>query len=384
MNRKTDHRPDRAHTVPVDNTNPARPAAQRETGRLAPSPTGYMHLGNAWAFWLAWLDARSVGGQVVLRMEDIDPARSRDEYAEALREDLSWLGINWDEESPPQSTRLARYEHALDRLTARGLVYPCYCTRAELRAMAGAPHIEDMGAPYPGTCRSLSPADRAAKEAAGRKPALRLACPSDTPWRFRDMLLGEQSFTLAEVGGDFALCRSDGVFAYQLAVTVDDQDSGVTRVVRGRDILTSTPRQMYLWSLLGDTEPPVYAHLPLLLDHEGERLAKRHQSLSLRALRDAGIRPETLLGFLAHLAGFREKFSPLHAADLLTGFSSPQSRGPGESSPWQVPGAAPLAAGGIPHPSPHPRPASPLLDRLIGGDVYLPDNPVARLLELQG
>lgn len=296
-------------------------------GRLAPSPTGHLHLGNAWAFWAAWLGARAAGGRVVLRIEDIDPARARAEYTDALVDDLTWLGLDWDigpgRSADPaaytQSLREDLYAEALRFLESRGAVYPCYCTRKELRGLAGAPHVDDAGAPYPGTCRVLGPAERAAREAAGRRAALRLACPEDTVWPFQDMTAGPQAMTLAECGGDFALRRSDGVFAYQLAVVADDIAMGVTQVARGRDILPSTPRQMYLYSLFG-ADPPRYAHLPLVRDHEGERLAKRHASLTLRALRGAGVRPEAILGWLASKSGLREGLTPLRAGDALAGF----------------------------------------------------------------
>ena len=275
--------------------------------RFAPSPTGYMHLGNAWAFLLAWLAVRSAGGALVLRMEDIDPQRSRPEYARALVEDLRWLGLDWDEgpavdgaipdegdmaEQGPcgpyfQSARAALYDATLDAMDRAGLVYPCYCTRKELRQLAGAPHVDDAGAPYPGTCRHLSPEERRQREARGRRACLRLRCPEGR-FHFQDGLLGEQSFTLEDCGGDFALRRSDGVVAYQLAVALDDALMGITQVMRGRDILTSTPRQLALLRLWG-FEPPAYAHIPLLLDGQGERLAKRHQSLGVRELRRQGV-----------------------------------------------------------------------------------------------
>ena len=227
-------------------------------GRLAPSPTGYMHLGNAWAFLLAWLAARSAAGQVVLRIEDIDPQRSRPEYAAALIEDLTWLGLDWDfgpDKPEPaanaplgpfeQSQRGGHYAAAIAEFERAGLTYPCFCTRKELRSLAGAPHVDDAGAPYPGTCRHLSPAQQEAMLAAGRRPCLRLRCPAE-PITFTDAVLGEQSYTLADCGGDFALRRSDGVMAYQLAVAVDDALMGINQVVRGRDILISTPRQIAL------------------------------------------------------------------------------------------------------------------------------------------
>ncbi|MDR1045608.1 MAG: tRNA glutamyl-Q(34) synthetase GluQRS [Candidatus Adiutrix sp.] len=288
-------------------------------GRLAPSPTGLLHLGNAWAFWLAWLEVRSAGGRLILRMEDIDPARSREEFARGIRRDLAWLGLDWDGEAPPQSGRGPAYAAALDALAARGLVYPCFCSRRELRSLAGAPQVGDAGAPYPGTCRNLPPEERQSLAEAGRRAAWRLLCPDELPWSFRDRVHGPQSFTLADCGGDFALCRSDGVFAYQLAVVLDDLAAGVSSVVRGDDLLPSTPRQLYLYSLLGG-RPPAYAHLPLLLDHRGERLAKRHASLTLHSLRAAGLRPESVLGLLAFLAGWRAAPGPVAAADLLPGF----------------------------------------------------------------
>ena len=300
------------------------PSPLSPRGRLAPSPTGHLHLGNAWAFVLAWLAARSAGGSVVLRMEDIDPDRSREAYAAAIVEDLHWLGLDWDGDVTVQSHRLDTYTRAMQLLEAAGHLYPCYCTRKELRTLAGAPHVDDTGAPYPGLCRDLSQADRARLQGQGRRPAWRLRCPPahDPAGRmdFVDGVYGPQSFTLAECGGDFALRRSDGVFAYQLAVVLDDAATQVTQIVRGRDILVSTPRQIWLQTLLG-LPRPTYAHIPLLLDEQGERLAKRHQSLSLRALREAGTRPEAVMGLLAHLARLRQSPSPCRVQELCVGFS---------------------------------------------------------------
>lgn len=319
-------------------------------GRLAPSPTGLLHLGNAWSFLLAWLDARShPQGRIILRQEDIDPARSRQEWMEGIERDLLWLGLDWDEgpggptakpdaagtirddaalyQGPYQQSLCGqRYEAALESLRLRGLVYPCYCTRKELRELAGAPHgahdgLGDAGAAYPGTCRSLSAEQRAEKEAMGRRPSMRLRCPDGEAGResFDDGVLGPQSFTLDDCGGDFALRRSDGVWAYQLAVVVDDIAMGVNSIVRGEDILLSTPRQLLLWRLLGGTAPR-FAHIPLLHDAEGERLAKRHKSLSLAQLREAGCRPERITGWLASLAGLNptgEALSPAMLAEKL-------------------------------------------------------------------
>lgn len=298
---------------------------------MAPSPTGLLHLGNAWAFWVAWASARAFSGKLVLRIEDIDPARSKPEYVAALLEDLAWLGIDWDlgpnaagqaenGSSFYQSNRFAVYQKALQVLESKGLVYPCYCTRKELREIAGAPHVDDAGAPYPGTCRALHPADRERFDRMGRKYSLRLVCPEESIWTFTDLVAGRQHATLHTCGGDFALRRSDGVYAYQLAVVVDDMAMGITEVVRGNDILVSTPRQLYLYSLLGGKEPR-YAHVPLVTDNEGERLAKRHGSLTLRSLREAGVRAETLLGWLASSSGIRSEFYPLHAGECPEDFS---------------------------------------------------------------
>lgn len=297
--------------------------AQLTIGRLAPSPTGHLHLGNAWAFLCAWLGVRSQGGRLVLRIEDIDPQRSRDEYAAALCEDLAWLGLDWDGAPERQSQRLGRYAEGLARLERLGLVYPCFCTRKELREMAGAPQagvaLEPM---YSGACRALAPADVRANLAAGRAHSLRLYFPEEARARYLeidDMCLGRVRLGPEEAGGDFPLRRSDSVFAYQLAVVLDDIDMGVTQVVRGMDILSSTPRQRYLYDIFG-AQPPAYAHVPLLLDHEGERLAKRHASLSLRYMREAGVSPQEVLGWLAFWSGLRESTAPLASTDLLDGF----------------------------------------------------------------
>jgi len=307
----------------LDDTRPLR-------GRLAPSPTGRLHLGNAWAFLLAWLAARRADGRVVLRLEDIDPERSRRDHAEEILRDLRWLGLDWDEGPDvggpcgpyAQSLRLERYTAAIEALTRAGRVYPCFCTRKELRELASAPHAVlagDGSTAYPGACRDLTPERCADLLRQGRKPALRLRC-DDISLAFHDRVAGPQHMGLAECGGDFALRRSDGVFAYQLAVVLDDLAMGITQVVRGDDILTSTPRQMFLYQLLG-AEPPVYAHLPLLLDAQGERLAKRHQSLTLAELREAGISAQAIVGYLAWRAGLRDAPRPCATRSLVPGFS---------------------------------------------------------------
>lgn len=294
-------------------------------GRLAPSPTGYLHLGNAWAFLLCWLAVRSEGGQVVLRMEDNDPARSRQKYADGIMRDLDWLGLDWDEgpdcDGPygpyVQSHKLDRYDEAIARLEALGLTYPCYCTRKELKSMAGAPHLEDVGPIYPGSCRWLTDAERARRETLGRRPALRLR--GDGTLGFTDLVYGPQQFDWSACGGDFPLRRSDGVVSYQLAVAVDDMDQGISLVVRGRDILPSTPRQIRIIEQLGGRVPR-YAHVPLLLDIRGERLAKRHQSCELRALREQGVGTNELVGYLGWISGMQTRPTPCRAEELLRGF----------------------------------------------------------------
>ena len=303
-------------------------------GRLAPSPTGQIHLGNAWAFLLAWWAARSAGGKVVLRLEDIDPQRARPAFSRQLLEDLLWLGLDWDEgprlapdgslhddgpHAPYEQSRCgALYAAALQRLEAGGRVSPCFCTRKELRALAGAPHVDDMGAPYPGTCRHLSDAQRAALLAQGRRACLRFRGNGEAIV-FQDILQGRQCARLEDCGGDFALQRSDGVVAYQLAVAVDDGRMGITQVVRGRDILPSTPRQIALLRFLG-YQNPVYAHIPLLCDSEGQRLAKRHHSLSVQALRAEGVPAARCVGLLAWLAGCNPDGRDMTPAEGLARF----------------------------------------------------------------
>jgi glutamyl-tRNA synthetase len=294
-------------------------------GRLAPSPTGNLHLGNAWSFLLCWLAVRSAGGRMVLRMEDIDPARSRSHFAEAIMRDLAWLGLDWDEGPDvggpfapyTQSERLERYGQIIEILTDLGHTYPCYCTRKELKTMASAPHAEDVGPVYPGTCLGLSVAERSKREGQGRKPSLRLHGNAETV--FEDLMHGEVRLGWMDCGGDFPLRRSDGVVSYQLAVAVDDMDQDISLVVRGSDILPCTPRQIALFRLLGRPAPK-YAHVPLVLDHSGERLAKRHAGYELRALREAGVSPRAITGFLAHRAGLLDRPTLAGPSDLTNLF----------------------------------------------------------------
>lgn len=301
-------------------------------GRLAPSPTGYMHLGNVWSFLMAWLSVRQKGGTLVLRMEDIDPDRAKSHYAEAFMRDLAWLGLYWDEgpdmggpHAPyTQSQRREYYTDALDFLTREGHTYPCFCTRKELRAMAGAPHLGEATV-YAGICRNLTPLEREQRLAKGHKPCIRLRC-SDEIMPFMDRRCGPQSISLKECGGDFAIRRSDGVFAYQLAVVLDDMHMRITDIVRGDDLLHCTPRQLFLQRLLapfvgGIQKTPSYLHVPLLLDEEGERFAKRHASLTIHSLREAGIPASYICGYIAYLAGFISEYEPMCAEELVPFFN---------------------------------------------------------------
>ncbi len=312
----------------------AQSIAQRHTmgaeclrGRLAPSPSGYLHLGNAWACLMAWLLCRRASGTLVLRIEDIDPARSRQEYAQAIMEDLAWLGLDWDEGpgSPGgygpylQSQRYEIYKLALDWLQARGMVYPCFCSRKELRAIASAPHVGDEGVPYPGTCANLSLHEQQHCIQQGRQAALRVRAGTGI-YAFTDGIRQLNVSKQQDCGGDFALRRSDGVIAYQLAVSVDDALMNITQVVRGADIAASTPRQLMLFELFG-IQPPQYTHVPLVCDHTGERLAKRHHSLGVRALREQGVTSAAIIGYLAHAGGLVTERKALTAQELLHNFN---------------------------------------------------------------
>ena len=294
------------------------------TGRFAPSPSGRLHLGNLACSLLAWLSARSQGGRIVLRIEDLDAERCPRKYADALEEDLRWLGLVWDEGGSSggpngpyyQSECAAIYTESYNKLEAQGLVYPCFCSRAQLHA-ASAPHTSDGNVIYPGTCRGLT-AEQIAEKRKKKAPAYRLMVP-DEDITFTDGCMGPHTENLLRDCGDFYLRRADGVFAYQLAVVVDDARMGVTEVVRGADLLDSTPRQLYLYHLLGLT-PPVFYHFPLLLTAEGRRLSKRDGAVGLDSLQDR-LPPEEILGRLAFLAGFNPSAAPKTAAELLADFA---------------------------------------------------------------
>ena len=284
------------------------------TGRFAPTPSGRMHLGNVFSAMLAWLSVKSRGGEMVLRMEDLDTQRTSPEFAQILREDLIWLGLTWDRETPAQSTRGAVYDRYFDLLEQKGLLYPCYCTRSQLHSV-NAPHLSDGTYVYPGTCRNLTAAQRAA---CTRPPAWRVKVP-DRLWQMEDLVQGHFEMNLARDCGDMVVRRADGVYVYQLAVTVDDGEAGVTEVVRGSDLLSSAPRQMYLQELFGFPHP-IYAHVPMLLAPDGRRLSKRDRDLDLGQLRKATT-PEAILGTLAYACGLLDRREPASAKELASIFT---------------------------------------------------------------
>lgn len=290
------------------------PSSSTETyrGRLAPSPTGAQHIGNARTYLIAWLAARSRSGRVVLRIEDIDSPRIKRGAAEQACADLRWLGLDWDEGPIVQTQRLPLYEAALARLRQQELVYPCTCTRGDIERAASAPHAEHEGPAYPGTCSGRRAADAAAL--AGRPFAWRFRI-GDAP-EFMDGFRGPTRVDLRQVGGDFVVWKSDGTPAYQLAVVVDDADLGVTEVVRGDDLVPSTPRQLLLYRALGHTTPR-FTHVPLVVGPDGRRLAKRHGDTRLSTLRAAGVRPERLLGLLAWSCGWVERVEEVAARELV-------------------------------------------------------------------
>ena len=280
-------------------------------GRFAPTPSGRMHLGNVFAGLLAWLSAKSKNGEMVLRMEDLDTQRTSSEFAQVLREDLLWLGLPWDRETMPQSRCSVIYDRYFQILQDKQLLYPCYCTRSQLHSV-NAPHLSDGTYVYPGTCRNLkmTPPDRA--------PSWRVRV-ENRQWEVVDWVQGRYTQNLATDCGDFVVRRADGVYVYQLAVTVDDGLAGVTEVVRGMDLLSSAPRQMYLQELFGFSHPS-YAHVPMLLAPDGRRLSKRDKDLDLGVLRQH-MTAQELIGKLAYAAGLMDKQEPVSAAELARAFS---------------------------------------------------------------
>nr|WP_205127057.1 tRNA glutamyl-Q(34) synthetase GluQRS [Paenibacillus ginsengarvi] len=294
-------------------------------GRFAPTPSGRLHIGNARTALLAWLHMRAAGGRFILRIEDIDKPRSRPAYAEQMAADLRWLGLDWDEGPDVggpyapyvQSLREHSYEQAMERLSSARRLYPCYCSRAELMAIASAPHgLDSEGPAYPGTCKHLTQEERRAREMK-KSPSIRFAMPEE-PIGFDDMAAGHCRFP-AHAGGDFVVKRADGIYGYQLAVVADDAAMQVTDVIRGFDLLDSTPRQIALYEALG-LQPPRFGHVPLLNGPDGKRLAKRDDAMMLGTMREAGVRPEKVVGWLAYWSGLADKPEPIASAELIGGF----------------------------------------------------------------
>ncbi|MDE2571289.1 MAG: tRNA glutamyl-Q(34) synthetase GluQRS [bacterium] len=277
-----------------------------------------MHLGNARTALLAWLDARAAGGRMLLRIEDLDPQRSRGSYADLILRDLEWLGLDYDEGPYYQSRRGARYAAVLESLRRRGLVYPCWCSRSDVHRAVGAPHPGDE-APYPGTCRAHS----AEKEPPdGRGPAWRFLAPARA-YVWEDLVLASQS-ARADAFGDIVVRRADGAFGYQLAVVIDDAEMGVTRVVRGADLISSTPRQLALYETL-EYLAPRFGHVPLVLDGTGKRLAKRTPAATVAGLREAGEDPRTVIGRLAASLGWVAEGQDATPSELLAARCSLES-----------------------------------------------------------
>ena len=289
----------------------------KPVGRFAPTPSGRMHLGNVFAALLAWLSVKSKDGEMVLRMEDLDTQRTSADFAEILRDDMNWLGLTWDREQIPQSRRSDVYDRYFELLRDRGLIYPCYCTRSQLHSV-NAPHLSDGTYVYQNTCRNLTdpPMDR--------KPAWRVMV-TDKLWTVEDKCQGHYELNLATHCGDMVVRRADGCYVYQLAVTVDDGEAGVTEVVRGMDLLSSAPRQMYLQELFGFAHPE-YAHVPMLLAPDGRRLSKRDRDLDLGELRKHVSR-ETLLGTLAFSAGLLDRKESISPEELAKEFSWDKVKG---------------------------------------------------------
>ena len=270
-----------------------------------------MHLGNVFAALIAWASVRSRDGEMVLRMEDLDTQRTSGEFAQVLREDLAWLGLDYDRETAPQSQRSDVYDRYFEQLRQRDLLYPCFCTRSQLHSV-NAPHLSDGTYVYPGTCRDLT------EYPANRKPAWRVKV-TDKVWTVEDKVQGHYELNLATECGDMMVRRADGVYVYQLAVTVDDGEAGVTEVVRGMDLLSSAPRQMYLQELFGFPHPE-YGHVPMLLAPDGRRLSKRDRDLDLGELRKH-ISPEQLIGTLAFSAGLIDRKTAISPQELAREFS---------------------------------------------------------------
>lgn len=300
--------------------------------RFAPSPTGDLHLGSAWTALASWALARASGGRVVLRVEDIDTPRVVAGSAERILEDLAWLGLDWDGAPIFQSERTAVYEAALAKLDDAGMTYLCDCSRAEIARAASAPHAGEEGKEtiYPGTCRD-APRTRELRRAA----SIRLRIPVQTLVTFEDAICGKVEENVGTSVGDFVLRRGDGVFAYQFVVALDDAEEGVTHVVRADDLLSSTARQIFLMRLLGHAMIPAYAHVPLVVASDGQRLAKRMRGQTVRELRARGVSANSIVATLARGLGLvsaaNAELAPLEVARALTPPSS------WRKTPWPIP-----------------------------------------------
>jgi len=297
---------------------------QAPRGRYAPSPTGELHLGNVSTALLAWLSVRARGGTFVMRMEDLDRNRVQSGLAERILEDLAWLGLDWDEgpdlggPHPPydQGSRGARYDAAFEKLRKAGRLYPCFCSRRDIAAAASAPQSPGDEVRYPGTCRGLEPQAAQDRVAAAARHAWRFRVQDGDRTTFDDLVIGRSE---QAPPGDFVVKRTDGVHAYQLAVVVDDAEMRIDEVVRGRDLLSSTARQLLLFEALGHA-PPSFGHVPLLLDPEGVRLSKRQKGITIRELREAGFEARAIVGRLARLLELRSSHEGLSASDLVADF----------------------------------------------------------------
>ncbi len=310
---------------------------QDYVGRLAPSPTGAQHVGNARTFLVAWLATRSCNGQLILRIEDLDTPRTKAWANQQAVQDLRWLGLDWDTESQDvvyQSQRADRYRQVLTKLQSDERVYPCTCTRSDIDAESSAPHESQLdGTVYSGKCQSRIVADHRELDSHGQRYAWRFRMPSGT-MRWTDSLYGEQSIDAQSTLGDFVVARNYGPTAYQLAVVVDDHDFSVTEVVRGDDLVYSTYRQIAIYDAL-HWHAPTWFHVPLVVGSDGRRLAKRHGDTRLSTLCEQGVAPERLIGILAHSLNLIGRYEPLSASELLAHLSNDETwRQRMPTAPW--------------------------------------------------
>lgn len=294
-------------------------SASPTTTRLAPSPTGALHLGNARTFLINWLLAKQQGWRVLFRMEDLDGPRVKPAAADQAIRELAWLGLTWEDEIVYQSHRTEAYQNALQRLVEDGMAYPCTCSRTDVARAASAPAEEDGLSVYPGTCRGRYATAEDAQAQTGLPPAWRIRV-DDRPVTFEDQFAGPQTFDLSRYCGDFVIFRREGLAAYQLAVVVDDAETGVDAVVRGDDLLPSAAMQIHLRRLLGLGPMVTYWHLPLIVGEDGKKLAKRHGDTRISHYIEAGASPERLLGLLGYWSGLLETRREIGLLDLLERF----------------------------------------------------------------